>query len=442
MTAATAPLPDVVFQTVLGGIAQDLTAHTEADPAVVLLHLMAGVGAAVGPHAHSDWSSHHTPARLFVLAVGGTGSGKGASERIASRLLRQALPAWSDEGIVGGLVSGEGLLAALGGEPRDPDEDGPPLPVTGRSLLAIEPEFGRVMASSRRDGATLSHLVRELWDSDQAASMSRQRPLRVKGANLSLVGHITPTELQRVADSNAIENGFLNRFLPIMVRRGPLQPFGPPRSLLARDRRNEAAAEVAAAVEHGHSVGCVELDPVARGLWAELYYRLAPERPFLAGALQARGIAHVQRLALVLALGDRDDHVRHIHLNAAFAIWTRAAATWAELYGERTGDPLAERLLAALRDAKGRGTGVLTRTEIREVVGSNSVPAARIKDALEKLRAAGLADSVEFRPGGGGRPAEVWAAVDDSDEDAATLRSLSSQSSHPSHSGDDGRAAA
>lgn len=445
MTGPLDPLPAVVYETALGAVAFEASEKTEADPAAVLLHLLAGVGAGIGTNAYADWSGRHTPARIFGLVIGQTGGGKGLAEHVAMRLLRGAVPEWADEKVVGGLVSGEGLLAALGGDvdggEGSPGE-GPPLPkiVTpiDHALLVVEPEFGRVLAASNREGATLSHLLRELWDKSTAASLSRQRPLRVKGAHLAVVGHVTQTELRRLADTNAIENGLLNRFLPIMVQRGELHPFGQPASAAAAARREQHEAILRNAIEHGRRTGRVELDPDARDLWASTYREFAPERPFLLGALLARGVAHIQRIALLLALGDGASTVGRIHLEAAVAIWRRAAAAWQELYGEKIGDRLAERLMTALTDA---GSDGLTRAEIRRAVGSNNVPASRIETALGTLRDAGYAVMAKVAGPSGGRPAEVWNAADrgsdgsfgtEGTQPAPAHRAHSSQPSHRS----------
>lgn len=443
-------LPDAIYGTALGQVAAEVTENTEADPTAVLLHLLAGTGAATGTNAYADWSGRHTPARIFGLVIGQTGGGKGLAEHVALRLLRGAVPNWTDENIVGGLVSGEGLLAALGGDVDDENPlpgDGPPLPkITtpiDHALLVIEPEFGRVLAASNREGATLSHLLRELWDKDTAASLSRQRPLRVKGAHLGIVGHVTPTELRRLANTNAIENGLLNRFMPVTVTRGELQPFGTPPSAAAAVQRERHEAIVRDAIEHGRRTGRVDLDPDARDLWGEIYREFAPERPFLLGALLARGVAHIQRVALLLALGDRDTVVRRVHLDAAVALWRRSAAAWSDMYGEEMGDKLTERLMGALTDAGAEG---LTRAEIRQAVGSNNTPAIRIETALGTLREAGYAEVTKVSGPSGGRPAEIWTAAgygnngndgkngsEGSNQGVNSLSSLSSHTSHSSH---------
>ncbi|MCK9251033.1 MAG: YfjI family protein [Solirubrobacteraceae bacterium] len=400
-----APLGAEVWVTSLGAAVEEACEHTEADPAAVLLHVLAGVGSAVGPHAYADWSGHRTPARLFGLVIGGTGSGKGAAESVALRMLRDAAGEWADENIVGGLVSGEGLLAALGGE-RGDDGEGEPAAPTGRHILVVEPEFGRVLAAGNRDGATLTHLLRELWDKDRAASLSRQRPLRVTGAHLSIVGHITPTELQRLADANAIENGTINRFMPVAITRGALRPFGDPPSSLAAERRRGRASTIAAAIDFGRSAGRIDLDPDARERWAELYLDLAREQPGMVGTLGTRGIAHLQRVALILAIGDRDHLVRRVHLDAAAAVWDRASAAWRSLYGDRLGDPLADLLAGLVAEAGPTG---LTRQEIRRAIG-NRESAARIDTARDTLQAAGRI--VVAREPSGGPPVERWTVRD------------------------------
>jgi hypothetical protein len=53
---------------------------------------------------------------------------------------------------------------------------------------------------------------------------------------------------------------------------------------------------------------------------------------------------------LTYALLDRCDAIDTVHLRAAFAFWDYCFASARHLFGSRLGDPVADRLLHALRD--------------------------------------------------------------------------------------------
>ena len=74
------------------------------------------------------------------------------------------------------------------------------------------------------------------------------------------------------------------------------------------------------------------------------------------------------------------------------------------IFGDATGDPIADAITAALRQ-----NGELTRTQISDLFSRN-VSSERIAAALTVLLAKGKA-RVEQRASGGGRPTEVWRAV-------------------------------
>jgi hypothetical protein len=136
--------------------------------------------------------------------------------------------------------------------------------------------------------------------------------------------------------------------------------------------------------------------------WELLYADLSEAADDLLGAVTARAEAHVRRLAVLYALLDRREIVEVEHLRAAIAIWDYCAASAAHIFGGRVGDPFADKILDAIREAGEEG---LSRTEIRSVVGGH-VPAGEIDRALRFLAARGLADEqVVATPG---RPAHRW----------------------------------
>lgn len=94
------------------------------------------------------------------------------------------------------------------------------------------------------------------------------------------------------------------------------------------------------------------------------------------------------------------------HLQAALAVWQYCydSAQW--VWGDAVGDPLADEIRRALRQAGSEG---LTRTQIYEHLFARHVRRERIAAALTLLASHGLARSQRRETGG--RPQEVWCAV-------------------------------
>ena len=89
---------------------------------------------------------------------------------------------------------------------------------------------------------------------------------------------------------------------------------------------------------------------------------------------------------------------------AALAVWEYAEESVRCIFGDSTGNPLADDILALLRKAP-CGT---SRSEIREMVGPR-LPADRIGQALGVLLGLELARAEKRETAG--RPVELWFAV-------------------------------
>jgi hypothetical protein len=99
------------------------------------------------------------------------------------------------------------------------------------------------------------------------------------------------------------------------------------------------------------------------------------------GNVVSRAASHVLRFAMIYALIDGSEFIQHGHLAAALALWDASARCASYIFGGSLGDPIADRILAALRGA----TDGLTRTQIREDIFQRNTSAARIKSALATL---------------------------------------------------------
>jgi hypothetical protein len=107
------------------------------------------------------------------------------------------------------------------------------------------------------------------------------------------------------------------------------------------------------------------------------------------------------RFALIYALMDRSPVIRIEHLTAAVALWDYAARSVVFIFGDSTGDPVADEILRLLR----ANPGGLKRSDITRLL-SNNVSAARLNQAFRNLMQHCLVRREERESGG--RPAEWW----------------------------------
>jgi hypothetical protein len=402
-----------------GRIVETIEPHSEADPAAVLTQFLVAFGSAIGRSAGFTAESTFHGTNLYAIAVGATSKGrKGSSWQQASRPIVLAAEGWVSR-IVGGLSSGEGLIEAVRdpveerrkaktkSERADADADGyiTELADEGESdkrLLVYEPEYASVLRVMRRDGSTLSAIIRQAWESGGLQTLTRKNPLRATGAHLSIIGHISAEELRRELLSTDAASGYANRYLYVCARRSKELPEGG--NLTDRDWA-PLIGDLRAAVRHGETTPIVARDAEARELWATVYGPLSEGKPGLYGAVTSRAEAQVMRLAVIYALLDRAPEVRVAHLSAALALWDYCAASCRYIWGDALGDPTADEVLDRLRAAHPDG---LTRNEIRDQFGRHK-SAEEISRALAHLAELGLAKGDQEQTGG--RPAERWRAL-------------------------------
>jgi hypothetical protein len=381
-----------------------LEPETEGDPTAILLNILTMFGSATGPSPYvAVGATRHRPL-LFVVHVGATSRArKGTSHNEAERLVGMADEAWRSR-ISGGLSSGEGLINAV----RDPvhklSKDGDLLlvdaGVADKRLLVVEPEYSLVLRVASREGNTLSELLRRAWDGNDLRTLTKNSPLVATGPLITVLGHITADELRRELTETAQINGFANRHLFVCVRRSKLLPDG---GALHNDVLTSLASDLRDALDAARKTGEVRRDDGARTLWHAVYADLTRDQPGMVGAMTARGEAIVLRLSLIYALLDRSPVIARPHLEAAIAIWNYAEASVRYIFGDATGDPIADRVLAALRR-----NGSMTQTAISDLFGRH-VPAAKLSAALETLAASGKVTATSLETGG--HPTTHWTAT-------------------------------
>ena len=111
------------------------------------------------------------------------------------------------------------------------------------------------------------------------------------------------------------------------------------------------AAHVQDAAERARPIGVVHRSPSAAELWEAAYQSFGDGPSGLAGALVARPEAQTLRLSVAYALLDGSKLIQVPHLEAALAVWRYCEQSALYVFGETLGDPIADRLLAAIRQA-------------------------------------------------------------------------------------------
>ena len=293
-----------IAEAALHGPAGEFVLRTEphSDPMALLSQLLVAFGCACGRGAHYQVEADRHYSNEFVVLVGPTATRrKGSSWGHIRRLLADADPAFS-RCLVGGLSSGEGLIAQV----RDPGDEHDAQALSDKRRLVVEPEFAQTLKVLAREGNTLSAIVRQAWDGEPLQTIVRNDPLRATAAHIGIVGHITRDELLRYLTATELANGFANRFLLIAVKRSKLLPFG---GALDGTQFTELRDSVRLALRFAQQHRPITFDDSARERWIELYEQLSSVRPGLAGAATARAEAHTVRLALIYALLDLSERI-------------------------------------------------------------------------------------------------------------------------------------
>lgn len=400
---------DAAFRGLAGEFVNLLEPHTEASQVAILLQTLTAFGSIIGrgPHWRVESTKHFL--NLYCVAVGQTAKArKGTSLGRVFGLFECVDPNWFNKRIVSGLSSGEGLIDQVRDqvvEWQDVTEKGRITSkvevvvdqgVEDKRLLVVETEFASVLKQAERMGNVLSMCIRQGWESGSLRSATKNAPVKATGAHISIIGHITGDELKRYLTSTECASGFGNRFLWYAVRRSKLLPFGglavdvSPFVGIFKDR-----------VDFARCVAEMPLDDQAHELWHEIYERLSRDRPGLVGAICGRAEAQTRRLACLYALLDCRHQVELSHLESAIALWDYCERSTAFLFGESTGDDLADEIRAALLK---RPDG-MSRDDIYQLF-SRHQKRDRITRALVVLENSSLAHKQLIKTSG--RPKEIW----------------------------------
>jgi hypothetical protein len=401
-------LDDAALSGLAGDVVYQLAPHTEADDVATLATFLVLFGCSCNrtPHFYVGEGRHGT--NLFAVLVGSTGKArKGTSLDGPKRLMGMADGGFVAERFVDGLSSGEGLIWQIRDAVVKTNRKGEQVveveAVQDKRLVCVEEEFAGLLGVAERQGNTISPVVRRAWDARGIlASTTKNSPAKASNPHVSILGHITNDELKRTLTDTAIANGLGNRFLWFLVRRSKV--LAHPGRILDDDAA-VLGAEIADALQFARGSGEFTQDGEAWDLWEEIYGPLSEAKPGLGGALMARGEAQVLRLSLLYAALDRSRSIGARHLRSALAVWDYCEKSIVRIFGDVSGDPVADRVLVALRT-----NGAMTQTALRELF-SHNVPAGRLASAMETLVGLGRVASTQEASNGRGRPVTTWTAL-------------------------------
>ncbi len=148
--------------------------------------------------------------------------------------------------------------------------------VTDKRLLVDEAEFAGMLRTVKRQGCTLSSVLRQLFDGRTAVqALTKSSPAKATGAHVRVIASITPLELQERLTLTETANGFANQFLVAWVRASKLLPDAP---AIAEAVLELLAGKLRYAVEFPRGVGLVQRSDAADRVWRAVYPELVTGR--------------------------------------------------------------------------------------------------------------------------------------------------------------------
>lgn len=391
-------LDDTVFDCYLGHLVRHIEPTSEADPIAILASLLsfAGVYLGQGPHTRAGDDPH--PLLIWPMIIGHTNTGKkGTSWSAAKRLIRATDPTFATTNIKSGLTSGEGLAQRFAIDEGDPDAAPRDL-----RLLAFENEWAGVMSKMRREGNSLSAILRSAWEGGDLSTLTVNARVAPE-SHVAILAHITPEEFRAKLSDADMAGGTYNRFLPLAVAWSKALPesTGADSHLI-----NGLATAFARRLDTAAGLGMLTFTDDARTLWRELYleFNTDTNHPKVQQFV-SRALPYCLRIAALHAALDGETRIHLAHLKAAAALVRYSIDTARALFTDTT---TPARLADWITEA---GEAGRTKKDITTVFFGGHKKATEINAMLDQLIDAGRITRTLRRREGGGRGTEIYTAA-------------------------------
>lgn len=383
----------VAFGGNLGAAVDDLAKSTTASPVGLLVSLTAIAGAVMA--TKTEYFGEQTSS-FMALLVGESGTGKKGTAMDAAWRALTAENVWGSEpvSLLSGLGSGEAIVGHMSRQAKHGLARG----------IVWAPELSEVLIVGRREGSTLTTVLRNAFDRTALMNITKSATVEVPrdSYQLGALAGVTPDELRSLLSAGTeMTNGFAGRWLSVPVTGRDDQGVT---GKVAPSIRPELAEQFRYALEQRagqrHRPILPDDDALDR---LSAYYRFLAALPGASGVLARRYATIAARVALVHSSLEMDDTIPLVHVDRAIALteYSRTGIPW--VYGmSAVVSGKASRALQWLTTKS-----ELTRSGLSlRMFGRRSD--GRVDDAIEALVRAGL---VEIVTGStttkGGRPSKV-----------------------------------
>lgn len=415
------PMASDAFHGLAGQIVDIISLFSEASRESILSQLLIAFGNCIGRGPHRKQAGiHHL--NEFTVLIGPTARGrKGTAWNAIQNLFIAVDEQWLSERIKDGLQSGEAVVHAvrdeiIGPVPMNKRKAGQAQGlqtavldpgVSDKRLLLVEEEFGRLLTVAARTGNTLSSTLRKAWDGNRWLHVEGKiSPEKATGAHISMIGHVTLSELLQCLNEIENRNGFSNRILWVATRRTQKIPL--PNWIGWKKSHPKIVNALQKILTNINSASAWEMDWSSEGKtdWQNFYNSIPEADSGIVGSIIARSDAHVLCLTMLYAVLDGSCLMKPEHLKAAIAFWDycRRSAQWA--FAEKTGNKMADRIFWALQhEPQG-----MTRRQIRIECFNDHCSKTTLDLAFAALQEANLAEMKIERSDQAKKPIERWFA--------------------------------
>jgi len=381
-------LSDDAFPGWIGDFVKMACEHSEADPAAVLVTLLGRFAAEVGSGPYVNiGDARHRARTNFALAGSSSKSRKGTSKQPVNRVFNE-IPS-AARCTPGPLSSGEGLIYAVRDEVIEFDKKKQEYVtvdpgVTDKRLFVLDEEFAAALNCTKREGNTLSAIIRGFFDDGNAEPLTKSFRIKATGAHVVIVTHITEMELISLLNQVQMSNGFGNRFLWILSRRQKLMALPSPMPDSEVDQIRKIVIE---RIESARDLKAVGMSDDAKKLWIESYPGLTMDFEGVTGSVVNRIEAHAIRLALIYALCAGHSQIEVDNLKAALALVEYSRRSAFRIFGSAVGDKKKIKIIDALRSADNHE---MTISEISNNVFKRNMNSDELHKLLSEMESSKL----------------------------------------------------